>query len=201
MHRFEPTLADSTFTKDNTWPTLLDPPTAGAQPKEVVTFVKFENGCFQPRLEQRMLRCDEHPRVWKAVQDRIDKSESLPKEKRHLPHGLLIKGHPGIGKTLTLDFLLSWSLSAQPNRPVIVVSSVYFYVFFATPEGTRERYRAFTSSTSFDAFLSLFIGRLRVPKCSTILILHDLRGNGVLPYQFGVVSQLHDSHVRRCVFA
>ena len=190
-HRPEVLLAEGEFIQDSAWPTLLDLPAVGEHPEELVTFVKFEKGCFEQRLEKRMLRWNEHPRIWKVVQTRIEKSESLPPQSR--PLGVLIKGHPGIGKTLTLDFLLSWSLSSQPNRPVIVVSTNSFYVFFVSPEGARERYRAPMKSTSVGAFLSLLVEKLCVPKGSTILVLHDLKTVDSLPYQSGLITMLHES--------
>ena len=192
-HRSEMSPTPNAFLRDGTWPTLLDLPTAGEQPKELVTFVTFKNGCFEPMQEQRILRLHEHPRMWKLVQDTITESESLPKEQRCLPRGVLIKGHPGIGKTLALDFLLSWSLHSQPNRPVIVVSSLLFYVFFVTREGERERFLTPTESLSVFACKSLLVDELRVLKGTTILVLHDLKTPVSLPYQTRLITMLQHS--------
>ena len=190
-HRPEVSPAAGDFVQEGGWPTLLDLPTVGEN-KELVTFVKFKNGCFEPQVEERMLRCNEHPRIWRVVQEKIEESESIsPKGSR--PLGVLIKGHPGIGKTMTLDFLLSWSLRSQPNRAVIVVSADGFTVFFVTPEGAKERYHAPTHSTSVGALLSLLVKKLRVPKGSTILVLHDLKTVASLPYQCALITKLHKS--------
>ena len=192
-HRPEASPRASPFVTQGTWPTLLTPPTVGGESNEQVNFVDFENGCFEQRVKKRMVRLNEHPRIWQVVQETLTTSESLPTEEKQRPLGVLIAGHPGIGKTLTLDFLLSWSLSSQPNRPVIVVSSDCFEIFFVK-EGAKERFLAPLKSTTVFEIVRFLDEEARIPKGSTVLILHDLKTTDCLAYQTSIVTRLHSSN-------
>ena len=99
---------------DEPWPTLLDPPSMQDLAPDKVTFVMLENGCFEAYQCDRMIRWGEHPRMW-ALLEQItsDKADGKIEDVA----GLLLFGHPGLGKTMSLDLLLSWSLKAHRTVP------------------------------------------------------------------------------------
>eukprot|EP00760_Papus_ankaliazontas_P021014 PhM_4_TR18626/c2_g1_i1/m.27294 len=103
------------------FPATCAPPTpspGAAAPATPLSFIipSTTDGpwCFEPTVTQRIIRNYEYPLLWQRLEDM--RSDQNPMK------GMVIMGHPGIGKTLLLDTLLSWNLHAYPTQPVIVIA-------------------------------------------------------------------------------
>ena len=103
------------------WPALYDPAVYFPNPHLQFVSCRAPSGpatgpwCFA-NDELRMVR-----QVYEAVWERY--LEVLHSDHPNNGKGLLIIGHPGIGKTCLLDLLLSWHLFTNPQIPVVAVAN------------------------------------------------------------------------------
>ena len=183
--------------RESRWPTLLDPPSMQDLATDKVTFVALEHGCFDAKQTNRMIRWGEHPRMW-ALLEQITSEVADGKETKVA--GLLLLGHPGLGKTMSLDLLLSWSLKAHPNRPVIVVSQLCISIF-VLHDGRRKRYFTRTTGTNELALVEWMHHGLGLLEDTPILVLHDLKTPEVLGYNSSLITELHERFRVTCVVA
>eukprot|EP00760_Papus_ankaliazontas_P021023 PhM_4_TR18626/c3_g3_i1/m.27290 len=123
------------FDDGGKFPATCVPPTAAA-PTTPLSFIipSTTDGpwCFEPQVTQRIIRNYEYPLLWQRLEDMRSKQNPIK--------GMLIMGHPGIGKTLLLDTLLSWNLHAYPTQPVIVIAVGGVTVFTNMDGKTPKRY-------------------------------------------------------------
>ena len=113
--------------------------------------------------------------------------------------GLLIKGHPGIGKTLLLDVLLSWSLHERPQMPVLTIA-VGRCNLFVTLGGEKRRFQVHARSDAFP-FMHEELLAMGIPKGAQILVLHDVKTVSSLRYQISFIDALCRVFSVTCVLA
>eukprot|EP00971_Amphidinium_carterae_P327466 6458848-Amphidinium_carterae.1 len=122
--------------------------------------------------------------------------ESVRKQEE-AKRGLLLMGHPGIGKTLLLDMLLSWSLKTEPEVPVLVLAEDGAQVFLKhSADNAQKRFR-FAIATASEVILNFLKAQstLVTPgigdvKHQQILVLHDIKIEH--KYNGGLVTRLAD---------
>ena len=178
-----------TFKDDLAWPTLFDP--AACLPKSTaLAWVCTTNGpwCFSDD-EDRMVR-----QVYEEVWKRFEEVRKAPGRKK----GLLIKGHPGIGKSYLLDLLLSWSLFTQPTVPVIAIAVQGFHIFINTDGKTPKR--IFVRRHDAFRFPDLLI-KFGVKEGSELVVLHDIKSSPELPFQGELLGNLFLNFKVTCVVA
>lgn len=169
---------------DSNLPTTFDPSTIDS--KQDLYFVTNTGGawCISEQRD-RMIRPGEYAAVWSQLKCLLDeKGANLE------GNGLLVKGHPGIGKSLLLDLLLSWSLFSYPTMPVIVLAAEQTYLFVS-----GKRYTSMPS-TNFVHELPLLI-----PRGTQILVLHDIKTTQSLSYQCSLVRGLKRMYLTTVVLA
>ena len=180
------------------WPTLHKPPgdATGDPPTTVLQFVNTVDGpwCFEQGEAERMIRLKEYVMLWdrlKAILRNCTRTEGRK--------GLLIKGHPGIGKTLLLDLILSWLLHDFPGLPVLVIAVDGVTIFVNTPiGGGKKRYVVDHKQAGVRGYTDLLLG-FGVAKGSQIAILHDIKTQMSLPFQAGIVESLSNAFAVMCV--
>ena len=181
------------FIDGGAWPTQLSPPRKTKSSFDV-SFVITEAGkwCFEPDVAERMIRNREYTLMWERLQG-IRKS---PGRK-----GLLIMGHPGIGKTLLLDLLLSWNLCTYPTQPVIVIAVGVVTVFTNVDGETPKRHVTGMPLRDTLHFTRQLIDQLGVPRGVDILVLHDIKTEKSVSYQAGLLENLIANFNITCVLA
>jgi hypothetical protein len=101
----------SLFQDDGAWPKAHPPPTAaGTSLTFIDTAAPDGRWCFGGGHGSLMVRAD-HFLLWNKFRTAVGNLKGKNK-------GLLIVGHAGIGKTMALNLLLSWSLHTSPSLPV-----------------------------------------------------------------------------------
>lgn len=195
-HAATPSVRTPMFDCSSPWPTAHAPPTAptGAVPATELSFLRTTGGpwCFEPDVSERIVRNREYPLLWKRLQA-IRKTTGRK--------GLLIMGHPGIGKTLLLDILLSWNLHTDPKQPVIVVGADKVTVFTNVDGNTPMRYTEDRKEIFDSKFPNHLINDLKVVRGADILVLHDVKTGQSLSYQTGLLENLIQTFNITCVLA
>ena len=194
--------AQAAFKDDLPWPALYDPAAHFPKPQPFPPHLQFVScrapsgaatgpWCFA-RDELRMVR-----QVYKAVWERY--LEVLHSHHPNNGNGLLIIGHPGIGKTCLLDLLLSWHLFTHPQIPVVTVAVEALQVFIKVDGKTPKRFVIDQS----DIKPSQFVDQLKLwgmKPGDPLVVLHDIKGM-VLPYKGALLSMLAWTFVVTCAVA
>ena len=102
--------------------------------------------------------------------------------------GLLIKGHPGIGKTCLLNLLLSWGLHEYPTVPVLTIAARGFELF-VNVGGNRPMRYVMKRGKGFDLDSDTLI-KHGVKQGGKLTVLHDIKKGTSLPYQCGLIENL-----------
>ncbi len=182
--------------EDGTWPSLYPPPLEESKPTTLLKFLETKDGkwCFETNVPMRMVRLTEYLALWKALI--VVMAE--PKRRK----GLLIVGHPGIGKTLALDVLLSWNLHEYPKMPVIVVTVEIIEVFLSFPCAAGLTPKRFSvNRTCSGSTLRQLLLDVGVARESEILVLHDVKTTESLPYRSELLGNLARGFGVTCVVA
>jgi hypothetical protein len=140
-----------------------------------------------------MIRLPEYAILWKNLQDL--RASPVGDDNRR---GFLIVGHPGIGKTLLLDLLLSWSLKTSPQLPVITIAVEGVSVFLNPDGKTPKRYEIDLKALFNREFVTQFT-RLGAKKAEEILVLHDIKTAYTLPWQGALLEYLAANFKVTCV--
>ena len=174
------------------WTTLHDPHAARPKGGKKLSFITADKGdwCFSPEEPERMIRISEHPLVWQRLKDLRNMKLSHA--------GLLLVGHPGIGKTLFLDVLLSWSLHADPKVPVVVIAAEGVTIF-ATVNGQQKRYYVAMEDFHPDEVCKLLLRHCSPD--SEVIVLHDIKTSNTLCYKSGFIGTLAKEFRVSCVLA
>ena len=177
------------------FPSAIDP--ADMQSKQDLYFVKNTGGhwCIS-RNKKRMVRPQEYLSLWNTLQGLVTAPPVIDDG-----NGLLILGHPGIGKSMLLDLLLSWSLHALSAVPpakhhaiaivVIAVEGTYVLV-------NGGRYKCGRSVDPLDLLTDLLS---LIPAGSQILVLHDIKTADTLCYRSGLICNLKCTFLTTVVVA
>ena len=113
--------------------------------------------------------------------------------------GLLIIGHPGIGKTYLLDLLLSWHLFTNPQIPVVAITTLKYQVFIKVDGKTPKRFVINHSRIEPDEFVDQ-LKLWGMKPGDPLVVLHDIKGIP-LPYKGILLSVLTYTFVVTCVVA
>jgi hypothetical protein len=177
------------------WPSAFCPDLLLKAATTQLKFVKTNDGdgpwCFESDTVERMIRVAEYTRLWQRVKD-ILKTCGM-KERRK---GLLVTGHPGIGKTLLLDLILSWILHDFPTTPVMVIGANGVTIFVNTTTHIKKRYRLKLVDIGHVLPMLLQCG---VSEGSTVVVLHDIKTKESLHFQEGFLEDLVEKFSVVCV--
>ena len=193
--------AQAAFKDDLPWPALYDPAAHFPKPQPFPPHLQFVSWrapsgaatgpwCFADD-ELRMVR-----QVYEAVWQRY--LEVLHSDYHR--KGLLIIGHPGIGKTCLLDLLLSWHLFTHAQIPVVAVAIGKYQVFIKVDGKTPKRFVILQSdikSTQFVDQLKLWGMKPGDP----LVVLHDIKKPHELPYKMDLLNELKWNFKVTCVVA
>ena len=194
--------AKVTFKDDLPWPVLCDPAVYFPKSQPLSAHLQFVScrapsgattgpWCFADD-ELRMVR-----RVYEEVWERY--LEVLHSRHPNNRKGLLIIGHPGIGKTCLLDLLLSWHLFTNPQIPVIAIALEDIHVFIRVNGKTPKRFVINPSKIEPDEFVDQ-LKLWGMKPGDPLVVLHDIKGI-LLPYKGGLLSKLAKTFVVTCVVA
>ena len=190
------------FKDDLPWPALYDPAAHFPKPQPLPARLQFVSWkvpsghgaatgpwCFAPDDELRMVR-PVYEEVWKRFLEVF--------HARLTRKGLLIIGHPGIGKTYLLDLLLSWHLFTHPHVPVVAIAIGKFQIFIKVDGKTPRRFvigHAGITPTQFADQLKQWGMKQGDP----LLVLHDIKKKLDLPYKLDLLDELKQHFDVTCV--
>ena len=195
--------AQVTFKDDLLWPALYDPAAHFPKLQPFPAHLQFVScrapsgaatgpWCFAANA-LRMVR-----QVYEAVWERyLEVLHSAPADNGK---GLLIIGHPGIGKTCLLDLLLSWHLFTHPQIPVVAVAIGEYQVFIKVDGKTPKRFVIDQS----DIKPSQFVDQLKLwgmKPGDPLVVLHDIKKTHELPYKMDLLNELKWNFEVTCVVA
>ena len=184
--------AQVTFKDDLPWPALYDPAAHFPKAQPFPAHLQFVScrapsgaatgpWCFA-KHELRMVR-----QVYGAVWQRyLEVLHSPPVDNGK---GLLIIGHPGIGKTYLLDLLLSWHLFTNPQIPVVAVAIGEYQVFIKVDGKMPKRFVIAQSDIKPDEFVDQ-LKLWGMKPGDPLVVLHDVKNPYELPYKMDLLNKL-----------